>query len=85
MLTPLLGMEVNELEAGKISYSWQATSNHYNSFVDDIVLIVIYNETTDMFLIYDEAVRNDASFTIEISGLYAGNVLHSWTFAMKRD
>lgn len=85
MLTPLLGMEVNELEAGKISYTWRVTSNHYSSFVDDIVLIVIYNETTDMFLIYDEAVRNDASFTIEIPGLYAGNVLHSWAFAMKRD
>jgi hypothetical protein len=84
-LMPLLGMKVEEPEVGKITYSWQATSNHYNSFVDDIVLIVIYNVTTNMFLIFDEAVRNDASFLLEIPLLYTGNVLHSWAFAMKRN
>lgn len=84
-LTPLLEMNFEMSDHGKVIFSWKATRNNYNSFLDDMVLLLVYNETKDMFLIYDEAVRNDASFILEILMTHTDDVLHFWAFAMKRD
>lgn len=84
-LTPLVGMVLEEIEPRVFRYSWQFTSNGYSSFADDIVILLVYNETAKMFLIYDEALRGDASFELQIPGIYSGNVIHSWAFALKRN
>lgn len=84
-LTPLLGMVLEEAEPRLFRYSWQFSSNGYSSFVDDVVILLVYNETAKMFLIYDEALRGDASFVVQIPELYSGDFIHSWAFALKRD
>jgi hypothetical protein len=78
-------MVLEEIEPRVFRYSWQFTSNGYSSFADDIVILLVYNETAKMFLIYDEALRGDASFELQIPGIYSGNVIHSWAFALKRN
>jgi len=84
-LTPLPGLGYAETNPGELTFTWQTDTNRYNAFADDAAMLVIYNQSKRMYMIYDEAARADGAFVAEISINYSGDVLHAWGFALHRD
>ncbi|MGK9118021.1 DUF6266 family protein [Olivibacter jilunii] len=84
-INPLPGLGYVEANPGELSFTWQTDTNKYNAFADDAVLLVIYNQSKRMYMIYDEASRADGTFSVAISINYSGDVLHAWGFALHRN
>jgi hypothetical protein len=69
---------------GNLSIGWLMLSDQRTSFIDDVVMIVVFNETTDMYLVNESAVRGDGIVQIDIAA-ETGEIVHAWAFCIKRD
>ena len=71
--------------ADNMTLSWKSILNKYTSFVNDKVMVVVYNETKSMYFIFDSAIRGDESFSMETGADFSGDTLHAWCFTLKFD
>ena len=83
-LNSFLGLKM-VVEDEQLKFAWKTNINGLNSFIDDILIFVIYNETQNMYLLFDEALRADLSYTSEIGTAFNGNTIHTWAFGISRD
>jgi len=83
-LNPFLGLEM-DMAGTELTFNWVQNLNGMNSFADDILIFVIYNETQNMYLLFDEAIRTDLTYATEIGTAFNGNTIHGWAFGISRD
>lgn len=73
------------LQGTDLQLSWQSITNRYNAFADDVLMVVIFNDTKKMYLAYEDAQRAALSYTAVIGANFSGDVLYAWAFAVKRE
>ncbi|WP_443945093.1 DUF6266 family protein [Pedobacter sp. AW1-32] len=73
------------LQGSDLGLSWENLTNSYNSFADDKLVVVIFNETKQMYSIYENVQRADLSSAITLGSGFAADVLHGWAFSTNRD
>ena len=73
------------LQGTDIVLSWLGISNRYNAFDDDMLMVVLFNDTKKMYLVYEDAQRAALTYTAIVGNTAAGDVLHAWAFAVKRE
>ncbi|SDG34920.1 hypothetical protein SAMN05421827_105240 [Pedobacter terrae] len=73
------------LQGADLLLNWQSILNRYNAFADDVLTVVIFNATKNMYLVYEEAQRAALTYTAVIGANFSGDVLHVWGFAVNRD
>jgi len=78
------GLNAN-LQGSDLVLNWQSILNRYSSFIDDVLTVVLFNETKNLYLVYEEAQRNALTYTAAIGDSFTGDVFHGWAFAVKRD
>lgn len=84
-LAGLINLSVEEVEPYTLSVSWVSLINRFNSFVDDDVLVLLYNKTKKLFTIYEDITRGEEEVRIEFPDVFEGDELICWTFLVKRD
>ena len=73
------------LQDSNLLINWQSIPNRYNSFDDDLLMVVLFNDTKKMYLVYEEAQRNALTYTAIIGNNFTGDVFYGWVFAVKRE
>ncbi len=84
-LAGLTNLSIEEVEPYILSVSWVSVINRFNSFVDDDVLVLLYNKSKKLFTIYEDMKRGDEEVRIELPQSFVGDELVCWTFLVKRD
>ena len=73
------------LTGNDLVLTWQSILNRYNAFTDDSLMVIVFNETKMMYLIYEDMTRIDLTYTINMGADFSGDVMHIWAFAIKRE
>ncbi|WP_029281392.1 DUF6266 family protein [Pedobacter sp. R20-19] len=73
------------LTGSDLVLTWQSILNRYNAFSDDSLMVMVFNETKMMYLIYEDMTRIDLTYTINMGTDFSGDVLYIWAFAIKRE
>lgn len=84
-LTNLMAVEWQETAAQQISVSWISQLNRYNAFVDDAVILLMYNRTKNFFSVIESATRGDEQLDFTLPASYAGDAIEGWVFTGHRD
>jgi hypothetical protein len=71
------------LDKGVLTLYW-IYAPKCDAFLDDRVIVVIYNKTNKQYNVKDSAFRGDGAFDVAIDA-DPGDVLHIWTFCSTRD
>lgn len=82
-LAPLTSLQLT-FDSSTLSVTWTADFNWLNCFADDQVLVVVYNQNSNLYILNDEANREAQNVDFELSA-NSGDVLHAWAFCLKRD
>ncbi len=69
----------------EIGLSWSPELNKYSAFVDDSVILLVYNKSKNFFSILESATRADAAVSFTLPPSYAGDKLVGWVFTGHRD
>lgn len=80
-----LNSAVMAIDAGVVKITWKSVLNKFNSFADDEVIVLLYNASKSMFMVYDELSRAGESCLPEMDETFSGDELHGWIFAHDRD
>ncbi|RLJ73695.1 DUF6266 family protein [Pedobacter alluvionis] len=64
---------------------WQCITNRYDAFDDDMLMVVLFNDTKKMHLVYEAAQRAALTYTAIVGNTFAGDVFYGWAFAVKRE
>ena len=70
--------------AGAVDITWTALYNNLNCFKDDVVYVMLYNETEDYYLYFADGLREDLSYSIDTSGFNSADRFHLWAFCSTR-
>jgi len=82
-LGPLMYITVTFNDPG-FSLAWEVDDiNDLNTFSEDRVIVVLYNQTTNLYKVYNNALRGDGSITIN-RRLKPGEVTHAWLFCVNQ-
>lgn len=73
------------LQGNDLVLNWQSILNRYNAFADDLLILILFNETKMMYLVYDNITRTDLSYTINMGTDFSGDVFYAWAFSIKRE
>lgn len=73
------------LTGNDLVLTWQSILNRYNAFMDDSLMVMVFNETKMMYLIYEDMTRIDLTYAINMGTDFSGDVMHIWAFAIKRE
>ncbi|MBO9675417.1 MAG: hypothetical protein J7577_18355 [Sphingobacteriaceae bacterium] len=73
------------LQGADLLLNWQGILNRYNAFTDDVLTVVLFNATKNMYLVYEEAQRAALTYTAVIGAGFSGDVFYGWAFAVNRD
>ncbi|MEH3113525.1 DUF6266 family protein [Pedobacter terrae] len=73
------------LQGSDLLLNWQRILNRYNAFDDDVLTVVLFNTTKNMYMVYDEAQRAALTYTAVIGTHFSGDIFHAWAFAVNRD
>lgn len=84
-LAGLVNLSIAEDEPYTLSVSWTSLINRFNSFLDDDVLVLLYNKTKKLFTVYEDVTRGEEEVRIELSESFKDDELVCWTFLVKRD
>lgn len=71
-------------DVGAVSLTWSTATNNVSANATDVVNIVLYEETTDDFFVYQDATRADGSYAVTEEDLGTGDY-HLWVFATSTD
>lgn len=64
---------------------WDPLVNKYNSFADDELLVIAYNESKGFMNVYDGARREDGNMSIPLPPSFVGDEIAFWGFMVHRD
>lgn len=67
-----------------IDLSWPLELNDFNSFINDKLIVIIYNQTRKSYSLNTDYTRGTAGASIALTGR-ANDVLHLWSFFVKGD
>lgn len=67
-----------------LELQWRDEAGTINANSDDVVNIVMYNESTDDFYVFQDAVRSDGSYLIDFDEVDVES-MHTWVFATSAD
>lgn len=81
-LNPLSDVSITVIS--DISLTWIYDVTMLNTYADDKVMFVFYNQDKKAYRAFDQAVREDGSFSVPFGGS-EGEVIHIWAFCIKRD
>lgn len=84
-LAALVGLVVAEIAPKVLNLSWDPIVNRFNAFDDDQVLVILYDETDNLFFAYEGATRADAAIDIVLPDSYTGKKIVGWSFNIHRD
>jgi hypothetical protein len=84
-LAALVGLVVAEVAPKVLNLSWDPIVNRFNAFDDDQVLVILYDETDNLFFAYEGATRADAAIDIVLPDSYTGKKIVGWSFNIHRD
>lgn len=73
------------LQGTTLILTWQNILNRYNAFADDTLIVILFNETKMMYLIYEEMTRADLTYTVTLGSDFSGDIFYSWAFSIKRE
>jgi hypothetical protein len=73
------------LKGTDLLINWKSFPNRYNAFDDDMLVVVLFNDTKKMYLVYEEAQRSMLTYTAVIGANFTGDVFYGWAFAVKRE
>ena len=73
------------LQGTDLVANWQSIPNRYNAFDDDLLMLVLFNDTKKMYLVYEEAQRSVLTYTAAIGTNFTGDIFYGWAFAVKRE
>jgi len=84
-LAALVGLVAAEVAPKVLNLSWDPIINRFNAFEDDKVLVILYDETDNLFFAYEGATRADAAIDIVLPDSYTGKKIVGWSFNIHRD
>lgn len=84
-MSPLLGLTVDDSQSLSLEVNWHNITNRFNSFMDDTVVVLLYDVEDAMFSIYEGAERADEAYSISFPDIYAGKSIVGWAFVGHRD
>ncbi len=80
------GIVLNATVSGSLAVSWYPQVNGLNAFADDLMVVLLYNETQKLFLVYtDGGTRADGTSNLTIPADFSGQVVHAFFFYVDRD
>ena len=68
----------------ELSIIWKTKVNGVNSFNDDVVFIITYNQHKNLYTVDNLARRVSAKAILDLEA-HPGDTLHVWAFCVKRD
>ncbi|MES3016424.1 MAG: DUF6266 family protein [Bacteroidota bacterium] len=71
-------------ETTAIDLSWPLELNEFNSFINDKMIFIIYNQTRNAYSLNTAHTRGSAGVSIPFPGRL-NDVLHIWSFCVKGD
>lgn len=83
-LNPFTAAKV-EYVATDLVFTWKSILNNYNSHADDSLIFIVFNETKNMYLLYDEVERAAETYNAVLGDTFVGDVLQTWIFGVDRD
>lgn len=84
-LATLVGLSVQENAPQELTLTWQPDVNRFNAFLDDQVIVLLYNPSDNLFTIYEQITREDATMTISLPASYGGKSIVGWAFVIHRE
>ncbi|WP_316801194.1 DUF6266 family protein [Pedobacter frigidisoli] len=82
-LSPIVNLAVG-LEDDTLTFTWKKLLNKFSAFIDDSLIFIVLDSTKMMYLVFDDIVRDDEQYTVDMGGDYSGDTMHIWAFAVKR-
>lgn len=73
-----------DYSGGLLRLEWTVRQGDRSSFADDKVMVVVYNETTNLYTVDENIMRSDNGANIDIDA-ESGDTVHVWAFCIKRD
>lgn len=75
------GNSMESTIAAKLDLFWSPQSNGLNAFDTDVLMVVLYNEEQNLFMLFgDVGKRIDGQATLNIPFDYAGQTVHAYLF-----
>lgn len=84
----LLGLEAPEANPeanATLSFSWIDNSGQGQAVAEDLVLVMVYNESKSSFEYRQTAVRSAGTFTFDLPSHWSGDTVHCWLSALAID
>jgi len=84
-LANLMGVEWNETTPKEVTVTWEAKVNRFNSFMDDSVILLMYNKDKNFFNILESSTRLDEALDFTLPESYTGDTIEGWIFTGHRN
>jgi len=84
-LSNLLAVQWEQSAPQEITITWDTSTNRFNAFSDDTVILLTYNTNKSFFSILESGERKDGSLVINLPAAYAGDHLVGWVFTGHRN
>jgi len=84
-LNNLMGAHWQESAPRVITMTWETEVNRFNAFVDDAVILLMYNIDKAFFSILESGTRGDGSIDVTMPEAYTGDRIVGWVFTGHRD
>jgi hypothetical protein len=81
----LMAVGWQETMPRQVSMLWLAETNRFNAFMDDSVILLMYNVDTAFFSVLESATRADGFLEMTLPDVYAGDRIVGWVFTGHRD
>lgn len=85
-LQPPSSIVFSSAVAGSLEINWSPQINGLNAFSDDVLMILLFNETQQFFLAYtDDGLRADGTCNLAIPTDFSGQTVHGYLFYVDRN
>lgn len=84
-LSNLMGVHWEETDPRQLQLNWEIMTNKYNAFVDDSIILLVYNIEKSFFSILESGTRADGSLDVSFPAVYSGDTIVGWVFTGHRD
>lgn len=82
--TPRLRV-ASETVIGTVNVTWTSLTNKYNAYSNDIVTVVLYNPSKNLFVVDQSATRENGKVDIDCSQDFSGDTVHCYVFFMTQE
>lgn len=77
--------EMIETAAHQLTLHWSNTPNLFNSFGDDVVIVLLYHVREKLFSIFENTTRAAETCVMQLPATSATKHIVGWVFTMQRD